>query len=141
MENFGVLDAINPEDLAFLEKGLAENAAANGAPPYTKHDLVILARGNQEKIIAGLTGKTFWNWLYIDILWVEAEHRKQGFGSRLVQEAETEAIKRGCHSSYLWTENYEGRNFYPKLGYKEFVEKQDFPNGFQRIGFMKRLAA
>jgi hypothetical protein len=51
------------------------------------------------------------------------------------------AIARDCHSSYLWTESFEGPDFYPKLGYQKFAVKEDFPLGHRRTGFMKRLAA
>jgi GNAT superfamily N-acetyltransferase len=139
MNEFELADSIDPTDLAILEKGLTDNAVALNAPPYAERALSILKRDANGAIIAGLTGKTFWNWLYIDILWVVPALRKQGIARALVSAAEAEAVKRGCHSSYLWTESFEGPEFYPRLGYRQFVVKEDFPIGYQRIGFMKRL--
>ena len=55
--------------------------------------------------------------------------------------AENEALKRGCHSAYLWTQSWEGPDFYPKLGYKKFVVNEEVPRGHQRTGFMKQKAA
>jgi len=138
LEISGVVDA---EAEKALGEGLIANAIAKNATPYSETPLQIVHRDERGRIVAGLTGKTFWNWLYIDMLWVDAALRGQGVGAALVAAAEKEAVKRGCHSAYLWTESFEGPDFYSKLGYKEFVTKTDFPNGFSRIGYMKRLAS
>ncbi len=130
---------IDPEAEKVLVGGCLANARAKNAPPYEETPLQILRRDEAGAIVAGLTGKTFWNWLYIDTLWVAETLRGQGVGAGLVAAAEVEAVGRGCHSAYLWTESFEGPAFYPKLGYKEFVTQADCPNGYKRIGFMKKL--
>jgi len=124
-----------------LERRLDEHALALHKPPYEETELSIVRRDAGGAIVAGLTGKTFWNWLYVDMLWVDDALRGQGVGAALMKAAEEEALRRGCHSAYVWTESFQGPNFYPKLGYKKFVVKDDFPIGHQRLGFMKRLAA
>ncbi|MDE1900435.1 MAG: GNAT family N-acetyltransferase [Alphaproteobacteria bacterium] len=139
MADFIVTDFIDQADLDILEKGLKDNAVAKSAPPYVARPLAIMRRDGGGAVVAGLTGKTFWDWLYIDILWVAPALRGQGMGRGLVLAAEAEAVERGCHSSYLWTESFEGPDFYPKLGYQSFVVKPDFPRGHQRIGLMKKL--
>jgi GNAT superfamily N-acetyltransferase len=139
---FDVSDVIERSVEKTLEDGLTAHAKASKFPPYEAKELCIVRRGGPEgAVVAGLTGKTFWNWLYIDMLWVDDALRGQGVGSALMQAAEQEAKKRGCVGAYLWTESFQGEGFYPKLGYKEFVRMDDFPIGHQRIGFMKRLAA
>ena len=57
---------------------------------------------NKNKI-AGILGGTYWGWMYIDILWVDEKYRKQGLGSKLLEAAESEAKKRGCHSVHVDT--------------------------------------
>jgi len=79
-------------------------------------------------------------WAYFDLVWVEPKHRSQGLGRKLMEKAEIEAQKRGCHSAWLWTQDFEAPGFYEKLGYKKFVVFEDFIPGHQRIGYMKRLA-
>lgn len=131
-----------PEDVKeALEAGLIANAIDKNAPPYQETHLSITHCNAAGRIVAGVTGKTFWNWLYLDMLWVDKDLRGEGLGSALVQAAEKEALLRGCHSAYLWTQDFEGADFYPRLGYKEFVVKADFPVGHTRTGFMKRIAA
>jgi GNAT superfamily N-acetyltransferase len=80
-------------------------------------------------------------WAYIDLLWLHENKRGQGLGRLLMKRTEEEARKRGCHSAYLWTQDFETPGFYEKLGYRRFVTFEDFIPGHQRIGFMKRLAA
>ena len=79
-------------------------------------------------------------WAYIDLVWVDDQERGKGLGRRLMREAENEAKRRGCHSAYLWTQDFEAPGFYEKLGYKQFVVLDNYVPGHQRIGFMKRLA-
>ena len=138
---FEISDKIETEVYAALERGLIANAIEKNAPPYKETELSIVRRNEAGEIVAGLTGKTFWNWLYVDLLWVDKSLRGLGTGSALMKAAEEEAIKRGCIAAYVWTQSFEASGFYPKLGYKEFVVKHDFPIGHQRTGFMKQLAA
>ncbi len=135
-----VADTITSEVNDELERRLDEHALACQAPPYKEKALSIVRRDAEGRIVAGLTGKTFWNRLYVDMLWVDESLRGQGVGSALMKAAEDEALKRGCVGLWLWTESFEGWDFYPKLGYKEFVVQDDFPIGHQRIGLEKRLA-
>lgn len=79
-------------------------------------------------------------WAYIDIVWTREDHRGKGLGRRLMEKAEAEALKKGCHSVFLWTQDFEAPGFYEKLGYSRFVVFEDYIPGHQRIGFMKQLA-
>ena len=45
-------------------------------------------------LLAGLIAETFGNWLEIEYLFVKEELRGQGIGSKLLQQAETEAKNR-----------------------------------------------
>lgn len=132
---------LSGNDLAVITKGFDADTAAQGAPPHKLHELTILQRDDSGVVIAAMNGRTWWDWLYIDILWVMPSYQKQGFATKLVKRAEAEALKRGCKNAYLWTESFQAPNFYPRLGYQQFVVMPDFPIGHKRMGFMKRLAA
>jgi hypothetical protein len=54
-------------------------------------------------------------------------------------ETEVEARRRGCHSAYLDTFDYQARPFYEKLGYVVFGTLEDYPKGHQRFYMMKKL--
>ena len=92
-------------------------------------------------IIGGLLGGTYWGWMYIDILWVREDHRRQGVGSRLLTEAEKEAMRRGCHHVHVDTMSWQAPAFYQKHGYEVIGVLPDIPLGNQKYLLMKVLQA
>ena len=96
------------------------------------------AEGN---IIGGILGGTYWGWMYVDILWVHKKHRKKGIGSKLLFEAEKEAIQRGCHHVHLDTMSWQAPEFYKKHGYEVIGILPDIPNGNQKYLLQKSLSS
>ena len=92
-------------------------------------------------IIGGLLGGTYWGWMYIDILWVREDHRRQGVGSCLLTEAEKEAMRRGCHHVHVDTMSWQAPMFYQKRGYEVIGVLPDIPRGNQKYLLMKALQA
>jgi len=92
------------------------------------------------KLIGGLTAKLKQGELYIHLLAVAKEYRKQGIGKRLMLAAEEKAKKLGCHHLLLTTYSYQGTHFYPKIGFNELARITDFPTqGIDKIYFIKHL--
>ena len=77
--------------------------------------------------------------MYVDILWVHENHRHKGIGSKLLIEAEKEAIRRGCHHVHLDTMSWQAPEFYKKFGYEIIGILPDIPNGNQKYLLMKTL--
>ena len=77
----------------------------------------------------------FWNWPYIDLLFVKEELRGFGYGHRLLEITEDEARKRGATNVYLDTFSFQAPDFYKQHGYRVFGELKDFPPGHQRYFF------
>lgn len=98
----------------------------------------VLASANG-RLIAGVIGKVFWNWLYADLVWVEEEFRGQGTGRHVMKAAEERAKEMKLTGIYLWTQTWQAPGFYKKLGYTQYVEFKDFPPGHSRLGFRKNL--
>ena len=103
--------------------------------------LNLVEYGADGSIIGGLLGGTYWGWMYIDILWVREDHRRQGIGSRLLAEAEKEAIRRGCHHVHVDTMSWQAPMFYQKHGYEVIGVLPDIPHGNQKYLLMKALLA
>ena len=91
--------------------------------------------------IGGILGGTYWGWMYVDILWVHKKHRKKGIGSKLLFEAEKEAIQRGCHHVHLDTMSWQAPEFYKKHGYEVIGILPDIPNGNQKYLLQKSLSS
>lgn len=91
--------------------------------------------------IAGLTGETYGNWLCIKYLWVSEELRGQGIGSKLLQSAEEEALKRGCKYAFVDTFDFQAPEFYKKYGYQEVFALKEYPYTGARYYYTKQLVS
>jgi GNAT superfamily N-acetyltransferase len=92
-------------------------------------------------VIGGMTGYTWAQWLFIELLVLPDSMRGKGLGTRLMKMAEAEAIRRGCVGVWLDTHSFQARPFYEKLGYSVFGVLEDFPPGHTRYYLRKSLAA
>lgn len=101
--------------------------------------LNIVEYDENQNVIAGILGGTYWGWLHIDILWVDENFRCKKIGSRLLIAAENEAKKRGCHSVHVDTMSWQAPEFYKKHGYELISELDNIPNGYKKFHFIKRL--
>jgi GNAT superfamily N-acetyltransferase len=101
--------------------------------------LAIFIRDDNNQILGGIIGFTFWGWLAVDLLWVKDNLRGQGYGRRLLQAAEQEAIARGCKQVLLDTFSFQAPEFYRRQGYEQFGVLDGFAGKHQRLYFRKRL--
>jgi len=94
-------------------------------------------------ILGGIVGEFCWNWLEIQYLFVEEEHRKSGYGRILIRELEKMAIERECDFIKLDTLSFQALGFYLKEGYEiygtienagghtHYYLKKDITNGYK----------
>jgi GNAT superfamily N-acetyltransferase len=105
----------------------------------TWRELTISFKDPKGKVIAGLNGHTDWGWLFVKLLWVSEKHRGSGLGKKLMEMAEKEAKRRKCRNIWLDTFSFQAPAFYRKLGYRKFGELDDYPKGYKRFFYAKRL--
>ena len=101
--------------------------------------LNIVEYDENQNVIAGILGGTYWGWLHIDILWVDENFRSKKIGSQLLIAAEKKKKKRGCHSVHVDTMSWQAPEFYKKHGYELISELDNIPNGYKKFHFIKRL--
>lgn len=127
------------QDLATLIQGLTDHAISIvDVPGFTP--IGIFARDEQGLIQGGITGKFNWNWLQIDLLWVDPALRAHGLGSQLLERLEIAASEYGCVLAHLDTFSFQASEFYQKRGYIPFATLEDYPPGHQRIYLRKTLS-
>ncbi len=102
-------------------------------------NLCFVLRAPDQEIVGGVIGATYWDWCYINLLWIETELRGRGYGHRLLTMAEEEARRRGAKNAYLDTFSFQAPDFYRQHGYRVFGELPDFPRGHQRYFLTKEL--
>jgi GNAT superfamily N-acetyltransferase len=133
-------DEPSHQDVRALEDGLygynvKETGHADG------RWLAMFVRDTERRVVAGLSGWTWAGWLKVANLWVREDLRHQGHGSALLQEAEKEAVARGCTRATLDTYSFQAPLFYQRLGYKIVAAVDDFPAGHKHYTLVKELAA
>jgi len=104
---------------------------------YKKLEIIVRV---DNKIIAGLAGCTYWGWFYIDRFWIEESYRGKGLGSKILNKAESEAVKRGCKFAHLDTHDFQALQFYKKKGYRVKSRLKDLPEGYYKYLMWKKLA-
>lgn len=110
--------------------------------PNVKFEEVHLCVKNETgEIIAGLNGVVCWNWMEIDILWVDEDHRGEGHGAQLLQEADRIAREKNCTFITLNTFSFQAPDFYKKYGYETIAMIEDAPIGYRHYFYKKDLLA
>ncbi|WP_195176669.1 N-acetyltransferase [Mesorhizobium sp. INR15] len=75
----------------------------------------------------------------IKTLWIADSERGKGLGSRLLDAAEQEARRRGCHVIHLASFTFQAPDFYEKHGFERLAQFEDFPRGHANVLLMKIL--
>lgn len=90
-------------------------------------------------IIGGILCKIYCgSSMYIDVLWIKEEYRKEGLGSKLLKEAEDIGKEKGCHLIHLDTFDFQAKDFYLKYGYEVFGTLDNCPKDNHKRYFMKK---
>jgi GNAT superfamily N-acetyltransferase len=101
--------------------------------------LNLFLRDENNAIVGGLLGYTYWDFLAIDIFWLDEAVRGQGFGEKMLHMAEQEAKERGCTTAHLDTFEFQAPHFYEKYGYQKWGELAGYAGRFKRIYYQKTL--
>lgn len=130
------------DDLAAIYAGLrAYNTTC--VPMQQREAFIPLNRkivDGEGRIIAGCIAEMyFWKVAYVEILWVDDQHRHQGLGTILLTAVEEAARAEGCTLIHLDTFDFQARGFYERLGYEVFGTLEDCPEGHCRYFMKKKL--
>lgn len=121
----GKIDKFNADQLSFV-----------GDIECEKNYLIKDQTGD---IIAGIMGCFYLNeCLYIRILFINENKRKQGLGSILLKTIEQEAKSMNIRLIHLDTFDFQAKDFYIKHGYEVFGVLDDSPKGHKRY-YMKKV--
>lgn len=127
-------DEIDRELLAAIRKS---------QPQALNSSFTLTIRDESGALAAGLVASTGYGWLLVKMLWVSEGERGRGLGRRLMEEAEAEGVRRGCHGAWLDTSMPDAARFYERLGYETFGLLENTPDdmvpGHRRWFMRKRL--
>jgi GNAT superfamily N-acetyltransferase len=125
-------------DAQFIRRKLNEYNLAHLQPD--NHEELCLIERSGDKVIGGLLGGTYWDWLYVKYLWVDENERHRGLGTGLLGKAEEIALDRGCRNAHLETHDFQDLEFYEGHGYLVFGVLADLPEGHTKYYLHKSLA-
>lgn len=128
----------DPDDIRILEERLHEfNVEATGIADGIA--LAVLLRGPDGRATGGVHGWTWGDTCYVRSLYLPAEMRNRGHGTRLMAIVEREAVARGCGQILLETHDFQAPDFYRRLGYAVVGAVDGYPRGHRYLTMLKRL--
>lgn len=107
-----------------------DGAGANMVVP-----LVVSLRDEAGRTVGGLMASTYGEWLMTQMVWLPGSARGQGYGRRLLEMAEMEAIRRGCRHACVESGAGVHLPFFERCGYRP---QADLP-GFLATGAVRGL--
>ncbi len=82
----------------------------------------MVARDGDDKLIGGVSGRTIYKHILINVVWVDKEARGTGVGRSLMELAEAEAKKQGCVAAQVDTLSFQAPVFYENLALRSWEE-------------------
>jgi GNAT superfamily N-acetyltransferase len=98
----------------------------------------IFLKNDSGKVVGGIQAFMGTESIYIDVLWIEGSLQKQGYGTKLLDTAEQEAVKNGCVFSAVDTFDFQAEEFYLKKGYERIGELKNCWLGHSKL-FLKKI--
>lgn len=114
---------------------------SNQVPNDRYEEVHLCFKDDRDQVIAGLISAICWNWMEIDILWVDERHRGQRLGQKLLEEAESIARAKECRFIKLNTFSFQAPEFYKKYGYEVMAIIENAPPGSKHYYYKKDLAS
>ncbi len=110
----------NPEESKYVFDQLirynARNMPNHIMSNYEQINLIL--KDENGEIHGGILAEWRWNWIHIEILWVDDVLRGQGYGSKLLREVERIALEKQCECIELDTYNFQAPEFYERHGFE-----------------------
>ncbi len=99
---------------------IAFNRAA--VPESQSTPFQVTLRDETGRLVGGITAAIRFELLRIDDVFLDDAARRGGWGTKLMDACEAEAVRRGAKLACLMTYSWQARPFYEKRGYQVFGE-------------------
>jgi len=133
-----VIEEDIPQEREAILNALCEFNLKNAPDPDFRL-LGLLLKDEAGATIGGLWGRSAYEWLFVELLFVPEHLRGSGVGTQLMRQAEDIARERGLTGIWLDTFAFQALGFYKKLGYTVFGELKDHPRGISQYWLQKRV--
>jgi GNAT superfamily N-acetyltransferase len=123
------------EDLAIIADGVFTHVRSQAADGNVAPIACLVREGT--RVVAGGSGRTECQRLFINYLWVAPELRGQGIARKILSELESEAVKRGCRDALIETLDDSVASLYSRLGYQPLAVVDCYLGRFSRHIMLK----
>lgn len=139
--NIEVIQNPSPDDLQTISLGLQSHNTKfiGGVAVEDALKFAVFAKDNAGKVIGGIRAVALWDWVNIEVIWVDEKARGAGIGRQLLEKAEAFAMEKDFFFVSLETASFQAREFYEKQGYEVFGELEDYPKGHKMFYMKKEL--
>jgi GNAT superfamily N-acetyltransferase len=132
------VDAHAPEaDLQVVSEGVFSHGRAQARDGNAEPISCLVRDGS--RVVAGGSGRTEYQRLFVSHLWVCEELRRQGLARRILQALESQAARRGCRDALIETLDDGVAAFYGRLGYRSVAVVAGYVGPFNRHILVKPL--
>ena len=118
-----------------LNKYNQEKAGYAGARSLS----VLVSEDVSSEAVGGLLGRTSLGKFFIDLLFLPRGLRGNGIATRIIEQAEAEARRRGCSAAVLYTISFQAPGFYERRGYRVLGRIECQQPGHTRLCMTKQL--
>jgi GNAT superfamily N-acetyltransferase len=94
---------------------------------------------DKDKFVGGIYGHFQYEYLFINVLFVNKKYRGRKIASKLMDKIESEAVRQGVTNIYLTTFEFQALGFYKKRGYRVVMKIEDFPIGSEEYTLYKDM--
>ena len=129
--------AASEEDLELVSEGVFSHGRAQARDGNAEPIACLVHDG--ARVVAGGSGRTEYRRLFVSYLWVAEPLRRQGIARRILQNLESEAVRRGCRDALIETLDDRVAALYGRWGYGTVSIVPAYVGPFNRHILIKTL--
>ena len=140
-QGYALVTEPSKDEMKVAHLGLHEHCVAHigDGDAYAGSPIHLALRDENGDLAGGLTASTPVHVLALEEIWVEKQHRGQGHGRRLIEEAERIAKSQGCVAGQGCCLSFQAHGFFHEVGYDSFGTVDAYPDGYTEDILIKRL--
>ena len=138
MRDWSIEEVTEATDLAVLSEGVTQFGRSLSIGGNARAIACLLREDRQ--VVAGASGRTEFDRLFISYLWVKESLRSRGLGSQVLAKLELAAIERGCKDALIETLSDRTANLYARLGYQQVAAVPSYVGSFTKHVLVKPIA-